>query len=133
MACFQHQDQGQDKGHKDDAKQEHRQAHPSDESPVRRIAGPRHRAASVLSGRALSRTLPASLSEPSLPYYQAVPERTNRRDATARPLQDAARWPAGSGPATAPPRDTTAIVTPQPGSLLRVSSEHGQGPWVSPG
>src|SRR5450759_4701062 len=96
MACFQHQDQGQDKGHKDDAKQEHRQAHPSNESPVRRIAGLRHRAASVLSGRTLSRTLPASLSEPSLPYYQAAPERTNRRDATARLLQDAARWPADS-------------------------------------
>src|SRR5450756_1332977 len=62
MACFQHQDQGQDKGHKDDAEQEHRQAHPSDESPVRRIAGLRHRAASVLSGRTLSRKSPAESS-----------------------------------------------------------------------
>ena len=34
---------------KTSAEQEHRQAHPRDESPVRRIAGLRHRAASVLS------------------------------------------------------------------------------------
>src|ERR1035438_2579307 len=104
MACFQHQDQGQDKGHEDDAEQEHRQAHPSDESPVRRIAGLRHRAASVLSGRAFSRTLPASLSEPSLPHYQAAPERTNRAAGPPGPLQDTARGPPAPDQPPALPR-----------------------------